>query len=900
MKKIRKISYISIIIMLLFTFVTNSSKAKEIDLIPILKADGNGYITYRNQSKQVQMPSEYIQKDTDFRAVWVSPLVHDISAYTSESSFKSQILNIFNVMEYYNMNALIFHMRIYNDALYNSTLNPISSYMDKADFDKWDPIEWVIEEAHKRGIEFHAWLNPYRVSQGTSMTLEDFAKRFPASNIASNHDCLLIGSDGVILNPGEPMVRSFLVDTCMEIIRNYDVDAIHFDDYFYVSGINDSITREKYHKDGSSIESFRRKQVDMFIESLSNEMRNYNLENNRLVQLGISPTGIYQNGIYTNNYIYGNDGSLISPLGSNTAGYSHYSGPLYADTKKWVDNEWIDYIAPQSYWALEHSVASYADVMDWWVAALKNKKVNLYSGMGLYMAIDSKNASWYTNTREAANQVQYASSHPEIKGHIIFSYSQVKSGYDTRSGRYYQNLENIRQEMWKQPSILPEVRNYNKIELPTVNSISISKTEVGYRLDFPLVQDAKFYVIYRSEKALSYASSEVVRVIGNNSKDGINSYIDEVSINKNYYYGIKPLSITNSLGKGKSVSTQSAPNGELLQLDEFYNLVIPEDAFVNTTTQINWVSHTPAFGGKVEYEVYKSKDNINWDLVTTPDNKITTVGHNITQKIKIGSTEEFLYVKIQGKNRVFKSEMIFELNSYYRIGSIKGLTAIGEVNSNNQIDFKWVKMQGENINYKLQYSFDNIKWIDITSLENPLNIGDTTITQTYKLPKGYTNYYYRVLASSSDGRAVSNIIRLESYEKVGEIQVLVNGNDYLGPIYVNENEEVTIIWDNLLVDGSQLQYWSTLSTNLNYWFSYKVHSSLNTLSIKNDYSIQTIYPDFRHYLLFVQVEGMTINGRAYSEVIELRVKMNNLLLDKSLDYIINYQTIYLNKIHIFQ
>ena len=179
----------------------------------------------------------YIDPDSEFRAVWLSPIVGDFSSYSSEASFKTEMNNIFTVMEYYKLNAMIYHVRTHNNALYKSILNPVASYWKNVNFNNFDPLEWLIEEAHKKGIEFHAWMNPYRVNSsyyGTSL---------PANNPASNTNNLLTYNSATILNPGLPNVRAFLIDTVMELVENYDVDAIHFDDYFYINlGANGSLS----------------------------------------------------------------------------------------------------------------------------------------------------------------------------------------------------------------------------------------------------------------------------------------------------------------------------------------------------------------------------------------------------------------------------------------------------------------------------------------------------------------------------------------------------------------------------------------------------------------------------------------------------------------------------------
>ena len=320
MKVLKRIILIMLIISNILIF-SGFLGVKAVELIPISKSSG-GNVTYRSTSIEVKMPSSYIPQEADFRAVWISPLVGDLAAFGSESQFKKQMYVVFDVLEYFNMNAMIFHVRLNNDALYQSDLNPLASIFQNVNFDEFDPLAWTISECHKRGIEFHAWLNPYRLGSSTlGLSVEDYAKTFPSYNIASNPAYILKGTTGVILNPGEVSVRKFIVDTCMEIIENYNVDAIHFDDYFYIGGVDDSVTRAKYNFNNLTIPDFRRQQVDLFIEALSTKMRQYNLLNNRHVQLGISPTGIYRNGSYQATATYDANGSMITPVGSNTVGF---------------------------------------------------------------------------------------------------------------------------------------------------------------------------------------------------------------------------------------------------------------------------------------------------------------------------------------------------------------------------------------------------------------------------------------------------------------------------------------------------------------------------------------------------------------------------------------------------
>ena len=239
MKYIKKI-LIFVIVGLLSLMLFNV----DVNAKPLVLSNGNT-VYYKGTTIAVEVPETYEMQDSYFRGVWVTPLAGCLPSCSNSSieRYKTEILEMFDVMEYYNLNALIYHIRIMNDALYPSALNPKSGYMSTTT----DMLEWVIEECHKRSIEFHAWLNPYRVMSSGGTNLESIANSIKAkcpANIGSDAANLLMNSSGgVILNPGLPEVRDFIVDTCMEVIEKYDVDAIHFDDYFYITGVDDESTR---------------------------------------------------------------------------------------------------------------------------------------------------------------------------------------------------------------------------------------------------------------------------------------------------------------------------------------------------------------------------------------------------------------------------------------------------------------------------------------------------------------------------------------------------------------------------------------------------------------------------------------------------------------------------------
>ena len=511
--------------------------------------------------------------NTYFRGVWVTPKdsgnignIKPTSTKTKEQkieAYKAEVLRILDIMEWYNLNALIFHIRVDNDAIYYSDMNPWSDWFTVYGEDPgWDPLKWVIEETHARGIEFHAWMNPYRVkSHGVSKTttLEEFAKTIPSYNIASNPDMLLTNtydsnSNGVILNPGLPEVREFIIDTCMEVIEKYDVDAIHFDDYFYATGVDDDETYAKYNPKGLSHDDWRRDQVDIFIKDLSDRMRAYNEENNRFVQLGISPSGVWKSG--NGEVTYDENGTAITNGSATTTSFQHWGNYLYSDTKRWVDEEWIDYMLPQTYWAITHTSAAFKPLIDWWDAVHKYKKVNLYSGMGIYMsATPNTNYSWGRDSDEAYNQITYCYELENTVGTVFYNFTYLKDAYYGKTDSLYgKGMTKVKNELFTNPAVLPEVRTMERVSLPAPTNFKVTMADKN-EITFDAVEGAKFYVIYRSNSDVDFSGEQIYKIISRESVDGKVTFIDENSNANKYSYGVKALSGTNTLGEGTMISS---------------------------------------------------------------------------------------------------------------------------------------------------------------------------------------------------------------------------------------------------------------------------------------------------------------------------------------------------------
>jgi len=554
MKRLLYILNLVVIVLAAFFTLSNNTVVAdetEIEMEPMVTSNGT-YVYYKHDGSNVMLPTEY-DYDTYFRSVWVTPLAGCIPSYSNDTQYKREILEIFDVMEYYNLNALIFHIRIMNDALYASKLNPTSGYLDAS----WDVLEWIIDECHKRGYEFHAWMNPYRVKASGATSVESEAQKIKnkcPANVGSNPANLLINSSGgVILNPGLEVVRQFIVDTCMEVIENYDVDAIHFDDYFYITGVDDSALYNSTNPNGLSLSDWRREQVNLFIELLHDTVEAYNIANNRYVQIGISPTGIYRNG--DGNVTYDEDGNAISS-GSCTGGQEHYESYLFSDTVKWINEEWIDYIMPQSYWAFTHKIAGYADVMSWWNKIVKYKNVNLYSGMGIYMSENpGSNYSWGYDPYESYNQIKYASTLENCDGTVFYNYTYLERSYKGETGNLYNTgLSRVKQELFNNKAILPIIKSFEPVVLSAPKNITYNKGENNISISFDSVENAKMYVIYRSSGNITFDEDEVYDIIYADSSLDRVTYVDE-NVSKDYNYAIRTQSKTNHLSEDAALAT---------------------------------------------------------------------------------------------------------------------------------------------------------------------------------------------------------------------------------------------------------------------------------------------------------------------------------------------------------
>ena len=536
-----------------------------------------------SETKSIEEFIDSNEPSQEFRGVWVSPAGGDRELITFKSidQFKQNMTYILDTLKFYKINSLIYHVRLSNKAFYPSKLNPVSLYFENANFSEFDPIKWMIDETHKRGIDFHAWMNPYVIIRATLKDLDTILKEYEnyTDNPASDKDCILECKTFYILNPGLEKVRTFIVDTIMEFLNMYDVEAIHFDDFFYDDmgaysskdenfTILDEIDQRtyedyidnhpecNYNKNNASDKAdWRREQVNLLIYYIHQTISEYNKINNKYVQFGISPSGVYKSGdgIVT----YDENMNAITTGSKTTTKFEHYSSYLFADTVKWCNEGWLDYLLPQSYWATNHPTAGYYNIMEWWDKVLKYKNVNLYSGLGLYMANEDYNTyNWKKDLNEFYNQLKYVSDSHITQGASIYNFNTLRTYKDDKKETIsYKQIENGI-KAWEKLIPPSEIKSFKKIELEHPENITIEND----LLKFVKVENAKFYVIYKGKTNIKYIPDEIVDIIGNIENEEIIEWKDNNKDDQIYNYEVRALSYSNTLGKHPDVIPDDVNN----------------------------------------------------------------------------------------------------------------------------------------------------------------------------------------------------------------------------------------------------------------------------------------------------------------------------------------------------
>ncbi|UCE94146.1 MAG: family 10 glycosylhydrolase [Flavobacteriaceae bacterium] len=396
----------------------------------------------------------------EFRGVWVATVGNidwPSKKNLTSGQQKKEILNLLDLFKRLNFNAVIFQIRPSADAFYNSKYEPWSYYLNgennKAPHPYYDPLAFIIEETHKRGMEFHAWLNPYRAVVNYQ---EYRSNPFPLTY--EKPEWFINYGKNKYFDPGIPEVRSYTTKIVTDIVQNYDIDAIHFDDYFYPYKIRDEVFDDarSFASHGGNFfpekkDDWRRENVNYIIRDLHHTIK----ELKPWVQFGISPFGVWRN-------------QEDDQRGSETlAGQTNYDD-LFADILYWMKNGWIDYILPQAYWHIGHEKVSYDKVIRWW--SDNSFGTNLYIGHGIYKLGNNKEALAWTKKgpNEIEKQLEMNKSLSSIDGSVFFSAkSFISNTYNINNA--------LKDRFYKHPSLQPIANKSEKFTPQPVTNPKISK-----------------------------------------------------------------------------------------------------------------------------------------------------------------------------------------------------------------------------------------------------------------------------------------------------------------------------------------------------------------------------------------------------------------------------------------
>jgi len=456
------------------------------------------------------------------RATWISTVVNldwptaktktIVNDAERIQKTKEELIRLLDKAVATNMNAVFLQIRGASDALYKSELVPWSRYLTGT-FGKdpgFDPLKFAIDEAHKRNLELHAWFNPYRVSMDTSDSTK--ASLNISKSVYQQHpDWIKVANNRFVVDPGIPAARQWVEACVMEVVNNYDIDGVHFDDYFYYEAVTnemgDDTTYQKYNN-GQFVSKadWRRNNTYLLIKELSAKIS----AAKSWVKFGVSPSSIWRN-------------KKDDPAGSNTnSSYTNYD-KCYADTKKWVDEELIDYICPQIYFTYANPAAPYGELVNWWSNTVKGKNVHLYIGQALYRINEGsttydKDFSIENGVPEMTRQLKQNITNPNVKGSVMF---RINNLFESPMQPVVSALQN---DLWSTKVLVP-VMPWKGGRAPTVaQNGSITSVSNGTKLTWSDTDSVtSYYVIYR------YSNSEVININSDESARKLVATVRKVS-----------------------------------------------------------------------------------------------------------------------------------------------------------------------------------------------------------------------------------------------------------------------------------------------------------------------------------------------------------------------------------
>ncbi len=420
------------------------------------------------------------QPEREFRGFWIATVVNIDWPKDGNDPLEKQKADYLKILDFYdslNFNAAIVQVRTAGDAFYASQYAPWSRFLTgqegKAPETSEPILKWMIGETHARGMEFHAWLNPYRATFDLNTEILS-----PDHDYYKHPEWMLKYGKKFYYDPGLPKVRERMVSVIDELVSNFDIDAVHFDDYFYpytIAGevFADSLSFEAHAHEGQSLADWRRSNIDMLVKD------SYEIIKARKpwVQLGISPFGVWKN-------------KATDIRGSDTkAGQTTYED-LYADPLFWMEKGWLDYLVPQVYWSMDLPVASHRKIVEWWAENTTNS--NLYIGNGPYKIRNNSDKAWDRKS-ELPKQLRLARKTGTVQGNVFFSAKSLM-------GSNSDVVKNLRRKYYKREALPPSSPWMSGRATADIELKSIQGANGSTILTFKDLNEYRFTMVYPSGK----------------------------------------------------------------------------------------------------------------------------------------------------------------------------------------------------------------------------------------------------------------------------------------------------------------------------------------------------------------------------------------------------------------
>ena len=462
----------------------------------------------------------------EMRAVWIATVANiDWPSSSNLTAIQQQkeFTELLDLCKEYNMNTVVFQIRPAADAFYDSKYEPWSQWLTGKQGERpdYDPLAFASIECRKRGLDLHVWINPYRAVTdiNNSQTAPD--------HITNTHpEWFLTYGKTKYFDPALPETRNFVANVVSDIVRRYDIDAVHMDDYFYpyrIAGVEfpDDQSFKTYPRGfgANQRDDWRRNNVDLIIKQLHDSIKAIK----PWVELGISPFGVWRN-------------STIDPAGSRTkAGQTNYDD-LFADVLKWQREQWIDYITPQIYWEIGKEVADYKIIADWW--SRNSFGTQLYIGQAPYKIDPQSNVKSWQSADEIVRQIKLNRKYPEISGSMFFSAKFMRKNP-------LELHEKLQKRYYRYPAIVPSNQRIDPI-MPTepVNAKLISENG-KLHFSWEKGENTKSYVIYQFKKRSKKNTEKPEYILLSTSHNSITYGLSELTDPDRFKYVVTAVSHSN-------------------------------------------------------------------------------------------------------------------------------------------------------------------------------------------------------------------------------------------------------------------------------------------------------------------------------------------------------------------